>query len=1282
MNPIVRHFLPSVVRGVYRADDELSKIGDDRAFKRFVEAKFSFLPPNLAANFRRQLSLDDDFERTQRQQTLPGDLIEPAQTAAQRANAFFRRHAYFENALGTQAEIKDADNLLEIQFVRKVLAPLMSDAGLRVVQPQRSIGPYQADFALEGTSKFVIEVDGFGKFKERRDLDDFIKRQNYITSQGWRVIRFTYGQIMENTEVTLKSFHTLLKDDAMLRGFLTVQWHTGALRDFFTRPAGPQVVDVVNDFYRVQDWFVETALSAGQTAGAIRLKDGFDLGMPFVALAVSALYEFLEAVQSVVDVDFELPAVAVGGGSRVGEWATELHSLVSVSDPSSDGAMPFDSQTVRLKPAALPAPALGAGKVRFRDGLTLDEIRQRLHYFTNKVFGYTSGTRQFQDRVLQRVLNRQHVLGISATGSGKSFCFWLPALLKPGLTLIICPLRSLMRDQRLTLRNYGIASAEFINSDVDKLTQRRILEEAKLGYVRLLYISPERLRIKTFLAELEHLQETVPINFLAVDEAHCISEWGHDFRPSYLKLPFLRESLSEGNEQLQLIALTATAGQQVEQDMLGILKLKGGDDGHVVRERVADRVKFSYQIVAVKAGATKTKTYQEILTKHLPKALRQRSLTDLLRLMNHRREKSLGIIFCIYADPHGKHSIWDGTAHYLYETMGVLEPDARWRTGQGQARHWLTEAYSTGKVRAFSSKPPTLCPNCNSYAYTAAPAGKQNDNDEAEECDDEEKASERPAGLKKCFHCSLEFEAGEAVPPPRWQEIVKANQSEFKDSLFDILVATKGFGMGIDKSSVRFIVHTSLSSGLESWYQEVGRAGRDDERAHIVLLVDPPNEPCRRELGGLEIKRPRCSYKGGCPHGKEALCDYGKQHMFITSSYPGAESDAVSALRVLDKLIVAREESSDGSVVLSASNKYLSHTELAVYRLTVLGLVEDYVVTYQPNPRLDVEFSLPDSPDRPNALARVQKTMQERMTEHLSHFSSRRGRSIERELELRIKEYQPLEDFSVKTRPFATMERHEQLFQTVYQHLLLLLDHTYKDVVKMRYDMLWNLQTLVTSQKCRRIHILPHFGDSLEESYRCGCCDICSPSLDFPETRVPPQARASSAERESELEMALSGESFDRTTLTRLKEEFADYPTAKYRQARSILEGNANNLPALFLAREFSPPEEYEGNAKRLLRTANQKPLPLLEVVELLNSSKAFKAELLLTLNEAETACDSPQGWKFLGEQAAKPEHQRNGEVALMRECLDFMLLVEEGLSDKTECLRRKARELESAFYA
>ena len=316
--------------------------------------------------------------------------------------------------------------------------------------------------------------------------------------------------------------------------------------------------------------------------------------------------------------------------------------------------------------------------------------------------------------------------------------------------------------------------------------------------------------------------------------------------------------------------------------------------------------------------------------------------------------------------------------------------------------------------------------------------------------------------------------------------------------------------------------------------------------------------------------------------------------------------------------------------------------------------------------------------------------MQERLAEHLSHFSGRRGRSIERELERRITEYQPLDNFSAKTRSFATIERYEKLFQTVYQHLLLLLDHTYKDVVSMRYDMLWNLLAVVDSKekkRCRREPLLQHFVADEEkaryEGYRCGLCDACVETLEFTLDRTnQPNEPPGNLRSEAELTRLLNEDQFDRGTLAMLVYEFRDYPASKYRQARQVLEGSANNLPALFLASEFSPPEEYEGNAKRLLRTANQQPLPLSEVQELYESAKAVRSDLLLTLNEAGTACDATEGWKFLTEQAAKPEHRRNAEVVAMRECLDFMLLVEEGLSDKTESLKLKARELENAFHA
>lgn len=692
------------------------------------------------------------------------------------------------------------------------------------------------------------------------------------------------------------------------------------------------------------------------------LRDEFDFPFPFVALAVSSLYHFLDAVAGVVDVEFKLPAITVIESILPPEWRPHLHPSISITSSQQALAISANSNIVQTYSASLPAPLRSEELISFRKGLSLEEIHQRLKYITTEVFGYEDGTNRFQDKVLQRIFDGDETLGISATGSGKSFCFWLPSLLMPGLTLVIAPLRSLMRDQKLTLLNYGIASMEFIDVEVKAPKQRRFMEEAKLGYLRLLYISPERLRIKKYVEALEELQQFVPINVIAIDETHCISEWGHDFRPSYLKLPSILTSLRKSNPNLRLIALTATAGQQVEKDMRSILKLAETD---VLRESMADRERFSYQIIHVNDGCSKAETFNKVLTAYLPKALKQQSLTSLLLRENCRNEKDVGIVFCIYADSHGKNTVYDGTTHYLFETMKILEPENVFESRQGNNPKYRLDAFSSGKVRSFSSKPPTLCPLCNSYAYISSgkiPIVTTEDDDSIADEIDEPVAN--VAGMKTCLRCLGDFHVDAVRDLRGWKKLIKANQDDFKNSCFDILVATKGFGMGIDKSSVRFVIHTSFSSGIESWYQEVGRAGRDNERAHIVFLADPPNDSCKEELTEkVGAKRPQCSWSGGCKHGRQSICDYGKQHLFITRSYPGAETDAISALRMLDGLLDASIKTPGSSTTINSGHDYISRHELSLYRLMALGLVKDYAVSYgRKSPSFEVGFSLAEVP--------------------------------------------------------------------------------------------------------------------------------------------------------------------------------------------------------------------------------------------------------------------------------------------------------------------------------
>ncbi|WP_311481114.1 DNA helicase RecQ [uncultured Anaerococcus sp.] len=190
-----------------------------------------------------------------------------------------------------------------------------------------------------------------------------------------------------------------------------------------------------------------------------------------------------------------------------------------------------------------------------------DKIREHL----KKYFGYDS-FREGQMEIIGKILEGRDVLGVLPTGGGKSICYQLPALMKDGLTLVISPLISLMKDQVDALREDGIKAC-FLNSSLDYKSYIETLNDVKMGKIKLLYISPERLDndfFKEFLRKIE-------LSFVAVDEAHCISQWGHDFRPSYKLIANLYKIL--GND-LQIAAFTATATREVREDIISNLSLK------------------------------------------------------------------------------------------------------------------------------------------------------------------------------------------------------------------------------------------------------------------------------------------------------------------------------------------------------------------------------------------------------------------------------------------------------------------------------------------------------------------------------------------------------------------------------------------------------------------------------------------------------------------------------------------------------------------------------------
>ena len=383
-----------------------------------------------------------------------------------------------------------------------------------------------------------------------------------------------------------------------------------------------------------------------------------------------------------------------------------------------------------------------------------NEDKDVLEFFLLNIFGKNK-FREGQFPIISNALNRKDTIGLLPTGGGKSLCYQLPCLLQPSINFVVCPIKSLMYDQFENMADMLVTNVTFITSDLDANERRRVESDFEQGRYLFVWVSPEKFQIPSFREKISSIISNFSIAYAVVDEVHCLSEWGHDFRTSYLNLAKTIDKLSpkdeKGEGKIKFIGLTATASVNVLKD----IKIEFSRQ----KQRLEDD-----NIKSLKDYSRKELQFEVINDKGIKRNELKTLITSLVNQedLTENNEKA-GLVFT---------------------------PNVNGDYGCYSVSNYLNTLYQN-KVSWFSGEVPKI-----------------------DEYDDNGQRT------------------GRKIPVMSSEDFLKHKkdaQHNFKRNKYPLLVATKAFGMGIDKQNIFYTIHYGLPSSVEALYQEAGRAGRWDK---------------------------------------------------------------------------------------------------------------------------------------------------------------------------------------------------------------------------------------------------------------------------------------------------------------------------------------------------------------------------------------------------------------------------------------------------------------------
>lgn len=479
----------------------------------------------------------------------------------------------------------------------------------------------------------------------------------------------------------------------------------------------------------------------------------------------------------------------------------------------------------------------------------------------NKNLEYETLTfREGQLDIISNALNRRHTIGLLPTGSGKSICYQLACFLQPAISFVVCPIKSLMVDQSQDLYNTYISRINSVTSDNTSKEKDKVQYEFKQGKYFFIFISPERFQIKKFRTYLSEINKYYNIAYAVIDEAHCLSEWGHDFRTSYLNLVY---AIKLYCTNFCFIALSATASSNVLKDLRIELELENDDDIKTPKEYCRKELEFD----VINDG--------------------QNKYSALINLINEYKNDDF------YKDKCGIIFTPTVNSNFYSNTIGCYDLSSK------LSKDFLED------VPFYSGSQP------KNYL----------DND--------------------------------------FLNYKKLVQSNFKNDEYKLLVATKAFGMGVNKGNIGYTIHFGIPASMESFYQEAGRAGREKSlfeqvSAKCTVLLSPMeiDNHCnenKTENNLDELWNPNTDYETIQKIAKSLHGDLNTQMFFFVSG----ENSIADDTDIIYKLYEYIKNKNENKVLIDNPKLFLSsnysNLEKYIFKLKQLGIIKDWTVNFNSN---------------------------------------------------------------------------------------------------------------------------------------------------------------------------------------------------------------------------------------------------------------------------------------------------------------------------------------------